>query len=447
LLKPKTVLALVVVLVVAGLALRGLLGAGRPEREPPTKPGAAPEASRRELSPVAVLEPAGPPPTSEPVGPNRTEPIPPTAHAPTPAGPTWWGRAVDAENGKPLARASFAVFREAPSGIEVFARAERDGHIVAPVSTWNEEVVGVRAPGYATAYAVASGAHRSRDDPQVVRLWRGATLALRVLGAGATRVTVTTPDHELLQAEGEYFLAWTDFVWGGQWKRDGTFECGPLPARVRLTVEAESGSWHGKTRELTLEPGERLELVWPIGGELTLAGRALDAEGVPVGGLELWIIAGKLPRRNLALEDERRAFAMTSTGLDGSFAFAGLVPGRYHVGPAASQRILVPLATAFQLQEAVDEVVLNCLSGVRIRGTVRTADGRPITKVAISASAPGMLFSGTADEDGTFTLGPLAPGRYEVVAREGERASASVAAQGGDADLELVLSAPDGAPR
>jgi carboxypeptidase family protein len=431
------------VLLLAGLALRAVLGSGRGERGPSERAGSA-TGGAPERADLASPDPDAHE-LSDTASESRAELRPDAAE--TPAATGWWGRVLDGDTEEPLPEASFAVALSQHDEPALFTRVERDGLFVAPIATWNQEVVSVRAPGYGTAFVVASGMHRSRSDPQRVLLWRAATLVLRVTGVDAPLATVSAPDHEFLQAEGATFVTWDAFTWPGEARGVGTVVFADLPARARLSVEIVSQQEVRTRRTLALEPGERLELSWPVGGELVLAGHALESGGRPLPELELWILAGDLPRRNLTPEDERLAFAVTRTDGSGAFAFAGLAPGRYLVGPAPRGTYFVPLATAFALPGPGDAVALTCWPGVELRGRVRSADGSPVAKATVTASATGLFFSGSVKEDGTFRLGPLAPGPYELVARAAGLDSAPLAAQGGDAGLELVLPAPDGAPR
>jgi protocatechuate 3,4-dioxygenase beta subunit len=111
----------------------------------------------------------------------------------------------------------------------------------------------------------------------------------------------------------------------------------------------------------------------------------------------------------------------TASDAEGRFAFEGLEPSAYaltasHEGEDAAEEVVL------EPQVPPPEVELVLGGGVRVRGTVRDAQGRPIADAEVAIWAGGQRRGADwtttrTGADGTYSLGPVAPGRYQLKAR------------------------------
>ena len=184
-------------------------------------------------------------------------------------------------------------------------------------------------------------------------------------------------------------------------------------------------------------------------------GTLKDAQGEPVGGVELWLLdaQGDLRRRRYitpAERPDRRAF----TGIDGSYRIQVPAPGLWWIGvappPLDEERDLVledavwsPLAMRLEVSEQdhaaglLPPVELTAVPPLRLGGTVILAaigdepvtPGEGLTVVASSVEY-GTTFETVVGRSGRFSFGGLAPGHFslDIV---GEEAGASVRVEGG----------------
>jgi hypothetical protein len=364
----------------------------------------------------------------------------------------WWGRAIDGETELPLRDAAFAVLHSEPTGSEVFQAAHRSGDVEAAIATWNHEVVAVRSPGYATAFVLPSAAHRTREDPQRVLLWREATLEVRVEGGTAVpRVSVWTEHYERIQSEGMAWVGWDDSRWRGSLRADGTHGFEGLPAKVELTVEAKVAGRVSRRERLVLEPGERLEVVWSLGSGATIEGHALDPQGQPVSGLEMWMLADNEFGRTFQAYHADEVLAQVTTEPDGSFFLSDLAPGDYMVGPSPrvpfdedlADRVPVGTPVTIGPEGGVVALTLTIWRGLTIRGRVLGSDGEGASGAHVFASGVHTV-DADVRADGSFSLPGLMPGAYRVSASDvggGDADSPAVEALAGDEGVQLHLRA------
>lgn len=133
------------------------------------------------------------------------------------------------------------------------------------------------------------------------------------------------------------------------------------------------------------------------------------------------VVRGPAPVSGARVRAEGRHRELEAvTDAQGRFAFEGLYPGSYSL--AASHQGEDAVAEArLEPQEAPPEVELALGGGVRVRGTVRDSQGRPVPEAEVSfwmgTQRPGAGWSSVkTGPDGTYLLGPVAPGRHRLKA-------------------------------
>lgn len=173
-----------------------------------------------------------------------------------------------------------------------------------------------------------------------------------------------------------------------------------------------------------------------------IAGSVMDTRGEPAQGAAVGVY--RLEWRS----GERGARLVTSDLVDdrGQFRIPGLYPGEYLVSagfsaiaPASPTTTYYPgtpvatlaLAVSLGLSEEKDGVSFQISSTTlaSISGTVRTADGKPLTNFKVAAIDMGSALRGFSfrttysNAAGEFRIDRLAPGRYQVVASDDRAAS------------------------
>ena len=131
------------------------------------------------------------------------------------------------------------------------------------------------------------------------------------------------------------------------------------------------------------------------------------------------------------------------TDEEGRFRIRGIPPGGYKLLARADGYGKLDAGTlTFQEKDAVNGKILRLIPGGSVAGTVRTTAGVPASGVFVMATLDGdrePSASSICLDDGTFRLGGLSPGHYEVRAgffgqsaetpvevRAGETATASL---------------------
>lgn len=110
----------------------------------------------------------------------------------------------------------------------------------------------------------------------------------------------------------------------------------------------------------------------------------------------------------------------TVTGADGGYTFARLPAGGYTVTMTTPEGYVATSPVSRTEPVAGTDVTGVDFDLARlgaIDGTVRSDDGTPLGGVVIDVNGPGGPQHLTTDADGTYGLGSLAPGTYELIVR------------------------------
>jgi hypothetical protein len=339
-----------------------------------------------------------------------------------------------------------------------------DGLLDLSLESWRRAHVRVEADGFGMALVVPVRGHETPETAWIVPLYRGATLDARVLDAAGSpfpgaAVRLSTRGYELNRPGREESVdGWIDLPetdWTGAVGPDGRSVLRDLPPQVRLAVEIRAGEnvLRRDAESIELEPGQVLEREWRIGTGCTLLGLALDAAELPVPALEIWLTKAYSEHARYFDWSERSGITSKAvTDADGRFRLEDVQAGKWYVGPAASTPYGEPAAengsAAFAVPIEIagsgsQEITLRVHRGLFIRGKILDARGGPAESANVHASIEGADWGPQVDsgKGGEFKLGPLAPGRFLVVADGvgGDASSEAVLAEAGAKDVVLRL--------
>lgn len=269
---------------------------------------------------------------------------------------------------------------------------------------------------------------------------------------------------------------------------NGQFEFTGVPAaRVQVTASRAgyfdyNNVWNGEPQEpewQDIAPGQRVQGVRIAlfrGG--VIAGRIIDEFGEPAAGVEVEVLRRDPGEAGLGVRTTS-SFVTPTTDDTGAFRVWGLAPGDYIVGARPNRFVAVPAdetepsrdgyaptyypGTPVLAQARMVQVVpgretagvafaLTRVSLSTLRGTVLLPDGvnARAVNVGLGLVAPerldGFLTRSTRLRDnGTFEIGRLAPGTYQLTARylqaQGDvdyYGASTVEIGGGDVDGAVV---------
>lgn len=354
----------------------------------------------------------------------------------------WFGRVIDDATDAPLAGAE----------VEWGGRERRravsaaDGMLVLDFASWQASEVEIALAGYLpTSLALVRG-HESAELAQPVRLVRPAALGVRVRDAlGAPRAQVRVELEELDPSVEPELSA---LPVGRVTDADGTCAFEGLAPRVRLSVAVRAGLGRTRRQEVLLAPGERRALEFELESGCRVLGQAVDEEGRPLAGLDLWRLAVDGFPALRELLHEHAVVDKARTDERGRFVFEQVPAGDWWIGPAPSLGVarVSPLATRVVVLpgEARQELTLVCAAALYIQGRVLSPEGRG-TPGVVTAWKTGTRFVTGSRNDGRFVVGPLTSGDWLLQARDSRDSvgiaapSTVVRAEVGRSDVLLAL--------
>jgi protocatechuate 3,4-dioxygenase beta subunit len=189
---------------------------------------------------------------------------------------------------------------------------------------------------------------------------------------------------------------------------DGRFLLpGLRPDRWRLLVEA-GGLGTLETERQVPEDGQ---VVLALDGESrTLTGIVTDGAGKPQSGAQVTLGGPGLRWTRTARSDA-----------NGIFAIAGLGSGRFTLRATQAQRASPPaVVTLDEASARAPHVRLSLQAGVFVEGRVVDDTGQTLVDATVDVMAmpsDDLPVSGQSGRDGRFRLGPIAPGKHQVLAR------------------------------
>jgi hypothetical protein len=380
-------------------------------------------------------------------------------------------RVVDLETGIGIARAKIErSFEERPD-----LETDAGGRCVldfVPQKTFSNSVsrggrmpsgfCRVHAEGYSVAGFRESEGHEREELALEIRLSKTAALTLTILnrvdlGARAYEVRAEVGAGSLVQNSAEQVLDYDYSVLNFKALCDGggSVRLEALPANVPLKVAVFRNNTQVRAlaEPLQLKPGEERRLDFDLGSPCHLHGHVIDATGAGVADVDVWL---KPQPSRIRLTDGNDCVAKVRSDASGNFDIGQIPVGRFWLCLAPISYTLedkqkslgitaAPLDFEIVAGETDKDVELRANRGMYIRGRVLRPDGTAMdsSSVAIYAGSTQLHHSANAVclFDGSFVLGPLLAGTYNVVARENVEFadSQSVEVVAGAMDVVLTL--------
>lgn len=386
------------------------------------------------------------------------------------------GLVIARESSAPIAGARVLVLRstgpqarEGDQGEERFeklaeATTDQDGRFDLATSSWKNPFVRVDAEGFGPVLFAPGTGHATRETARVVKLDRSAAIEATVVDANGAplpgvTVEVVANGHELQPKDGAWEFdsaSVTHVRWSDKTGGDGRCTLEALAANVALSVVLvrEGKVVQKEAQPVTLEPGETRALKWTIGSGCELRGLLVDQHAKPVPLQELWLVqARSREARYFNQYESFRLETRTDTDEAGRFTIHNVGAGPWWLGPAPD-----PNPSALELHDApapfamlIDvpddaremDVVVEVQRGLYIRGRVLDSSGAAAPDTSVTAGMDGKWWgmSAQSKSDGTFAVGPLMPGKFQMIAqgRGTDSDSAPLDARAGDSEVILKL--------
>ncbi len=157
---------------------------------------------------------------------------------------------------------------------------------------------------------------------------------------------------------------------------------------------------------------------------VTVTGMLVDQDSTPVAHHEVWLAEADSFSVVYSQPDmPGQMIATVGTDASGHFAFTGVTPGSWWIGPVAERTSAIPgglagLPVRVDVTEgALDvDVLVRAHRELAVAGKVLDPDGRPVEGVYVCVNGGLIADSMFTDANGAFELGPLEPGRCSVSA-------------------------------
>ncbi len=328
------------------------------------------------------------------------------------AGATIDGVVTGAE-GKPVAGAtvlSRGAYRAGGSPTRT-ARTDAEGRFRLDGLSSDLADLSVRATGY--PLLVRAGVRTNADEPVLIELKPGASVGGRVLDNGGNGVAGILVS---LRIERNYRTGGDPRLWGAQdmfprqmTNAEGRFRFDRLVPGT-WSAEAKKGAEGAKLDQIELAPGaeREIELLLQTRDRLTVI--VTTDGGEPVAGAQITIQS----------PGERLPSGYGQTDGSGQ-SITDIAPGPATV--EVSHERLQDASRQVDLDPGDNELRFELQPGLEISGTVRSYDGARLALATVEAVTEYSFdtdFHRTntvSDQNGTFRLTGLEPGRYNLTAR------------------------------
>lgn len=306
------------------------------------------------------------------------------------------------------------------------------GRFELDIARWNPRLLEIEADGYGPLRLETTAEYDTPARARRILLERAASLTITLLlpaSEASSRVELTARGHEL-STDSDWQATTNVTAADASWSADadalGVCVFPSLPPGVPLVgrvVGATRALLRG-TAPITLAAGEERRVEWDLRAGCTLRGRVLESDGGGAADVSLWML--KDERGLLRYVESYRSkdiIARTRSAADGSFRFDAVSVGTWLLAPdpearptAAEQAYSTcPLAVTVADGQGEAYFELHLQRGLYIRGRLLAPDGESGVQGTLRAkSLAGEQVLAYAQVDGSFAIGPLSPGRFEL---------------------------------
>ncbi len=345
------------------------------------------------------------------------------------------------------------------NGLTPSTTTANDGAFQLAVRSFATLSVRYEHPEYGTAVTLLAGLGGVATAPLEMLLEPCAAVRAHIVAADGADTSewsaVATTTRASLAQPSNYWMDGTEVArWFAGVESNGIALLERLPAHAPLALEIRRGSrtvWQS-SGDLVLAPGEVREMQIRV-GKSAIVGVVREQDGSPAAAVEIRAgPAGDKDAQFVSWPDSSARSTATSSA-DGSYRIEGLAPGAWLVGPAPllrtdgdPRRDPTPMAERVVLESADVDAHhdITVLRGLMIAGRVLRADGSAASGARILAAYTRSSGDAAARSwvDGTFLLGPLAPGAWNLYALEGSGApSPAVGVEAGSEGVTLIIGA------
>jgi len=197
-----------------------------------------------------------------------------------------------------------------------------------------------------------------------------------------------------------------------------------LPRGVDLILDAQAeGTVHAELAQVHFGLGEaQREIRLSLPAARGVPGRIQTASGEPIVQRRVWAVKSRTESAFAYLSNSQASAHAALTDAQGNFFFEQLPEGSWMIGLAPRQHSsdsdqeLPAYATRVEVNEAMRPVEIVIDLGSRLRGFVVDSSGASCSDAFVTASpigGDGMLSVSTL-EDGSFDIGPVQRGAFEL---------------------------------
>jgi hypothetical protein len=327
----------------------------------------------------------------------------------------------------------------------------------------------IDADGFVPRTVALSDDHSTRRTEQLITLDRGAAIDVTVTGPGGALVAGVlveavaglgcltekrTEDSRQKESSEELSQPNGDIAWSATTGADGRCMLEGLSAKVPLHTVVRRGDEVLLDLPLgkDLDLGERREVSLRIGA-CNVSGTLRDQNGAPIGHREIWCVRALVDSPDyLTPYDRKRLEAKAVTTADGKFELREVQVGGWSIGPAPPDEggtaskgdDVAPFADFVWVGPDTPQMMLDLTAGrgLYICGRVHNPhDDYESCNVQATALEDITRRDASCAEDGSFRVGPLMPGEYELTASTFGRDAGSppIKARAGDEDVKLEI--------
>lgn len=330
---------------------------------------------------------------------------------------------------------------------------------------------------------------RSRAAPTLQALGGAVPTRAAAIQTATLRAFVVDEGHQVVNTASIKLTDPEGKTWMAKAKELGAITLDGLPTGVTLTADILVGGalWSSGIESIRFASAEERRVTWSVHLTCHVSGVAVNAKGGTVA--EQWIQLHKTTGTSRAFENDgvvNARIGSVQTDAHGHFAFPGVPPGRYRIGPARTlsrkdlfepgpmvdgkpsllrrrnpRRDVAPILEPLTIHpnEAECEVDIRLWTGLEVAGRAVASDGTPAEGLEIFARIDGVAnaLSTVSGAEGEFSFPGVVPGAYTLYGGyTGElwTVAASVTAESGQSDalvqalptseIHVTLKRPDG---